>query len=571
MSSTSETERSAGTKFPVGSKTPIDLRQASQKRKAQQNLISVKTRSAIMAGKRNDDDDDENNNNDNNSNNSNNNNNNNSENIKEQHINIVSNLLQSVLARFINNGNNFARIDKALARELANVSLANVESSASPYDQPLEHTIENALGWFFSFIRDKAEAFGVLLSKYNCDESALRLVALEQDFSSKSFIVVGGVKCTNVDLTYYKNNPNSISVTKNFQLRVLGDQDQASYLQIVPTIELHQYGFNWNQRSFDNLRGLIRATYNTSDDELVESIFNFCLATFFFTVQLPRINYIFNHIIVNNVDEATNNFRSGRVGGALGGKNPDDAHLDINNNKVNLHCSSIEEILENIALIVEGQACFIFSNNNKNWIKYNVADFGNEIEGDESSASPSSDNNDNNNNNNENNIIIQTEAAMNAINAVPFSSSESETSSDKKVDADGEARSLTAAEKKKQQQQQQQQQKQQQQKSYASALAPQQDFLKKYISSNNVMLKEYFNNNSKSRPYTNMHGETVVLSTKIGRNSDRKFQHSVFCIFFIYFLFVFWRERAQEKKRKDFFFFFTILLFAIGKIKVFNF
>jgi len=41
---------------------------------------------------------------------------------------------------------------------------------------------------------------------------------------------------------------------------------------------------------------------------------------------------------------------------------------------------------------------------------------------------------------------------------------------------------------------------------------------------------------------------------------------SALCIlyFFIYFLFVFWRERAQGKKEKIFFFF-TILLFAIGK------
>ena len=281
----------------------------------------------------------------------------------------------------------------------------------------------------------------------------------------------------------------------------------------------------WNQRNFDNLRGLIRAAYNTNDDELVESIFNFCLATFPLTPQLPKINYIFNHIIINNVDEAKNNFRAGPVGGALGGKNPDNAHFKININNADLHRSSIEKILENIALVIDDQACFIFSNNNKNWIKYNIADFGNEIEVDDFSASPSSSNNNNNNNNNNennnNNIIIQTEAAMNAINAVHFSSSESETSSDKKLDADGEARSLNTAEKKKQQQQQQQQQKQQQQKSYASALATPTAFLNKYISEN-VMLKEYFNNNNnKSRPYTNKHGETVVLFTKIGRNPDR--------------------------------------------------
>jgi hypothetical protein len=63
------------------------------------------------------------------------------------------------------------------------------------------------------------------------------------------------------------------------------------------------------------------------------------------------------------------------------------------------------------------------------------------------------------------------------------------------------------------------------------------------------------------------------LNKKIITFFVRNFLHSsvpkisALCIlyFFIYFLFVFWRERAQGKKEKIFFFFFTILLFAIGK------
>jgi len=48
---------------------------------------------------------------------------------------------------------------------------------------------------------------------------------------------------------------------------------------------------------------------------------------------------------------------------------------------------------------------------------------------------------------------------------------------------------------------------------------------------------------------------------------------SALCILYFFYLFFicFLERKSTRKKEKRFFFFFTILLFAIGKIKVFNF